>query len=477
MKGRRHSLIVLLLALVTLVSAGAHAATFTSSLPLTPAELVVPFGETVTVTLPDGLLDLPELPENEYYGEVSCEYHWSVPGGPSGDGRTATIPSSASRSAGEITAPGSYVVEFTGRAVYTVCWQEDGIEHSDGPSEVILTASEGGRLSQPFRLVKVASVSCENVTSTTDTPGTSETLVIPVGYNNGFVTLTAAPTPLGIWPSGKPLWSGATASAQNPATATLSTIIPGTYIVTAICGTSQKTLNVIIVKIAFSKTEDKVNWFENGTYNASNLLTDDSEKSNLSWNITGTPTASINANNGLIYLSNTYIYNLEKEGTYTITATHNMNSLCSASFTLMVVAYLKIPAILKRKEISLKSDDDKYGHWWIELNNNESYGWWPDRYVNIWDTLTSVPGILNGQPPAPFGGTEKTDPHHADTADISIQTYVISHERTISETIMDIRNFANNYSGTWSWPFGQNCHSFQNSMVNSVRLIKEDELP
>lgn len=70
-----------------------------------------------------------------------------------------------------------------------------------------------------------------------------------------------------------------------------------------------------------------------------------------------------------------------------------------------------------------------------------------------------------------------TDPHHADTADISIQTYVISHERTISETIMDIRNFANNYSGTWSWPFGQNCHSFQNSMVNSVRLIKEDELP
>ena len=154
-----------------------------------------------------------------------------------------------------------------------------------------------------------------------------------------------------------------------------------------------------------------------------------------------------------------------------------MNSLCSASFTLMVVAYLKIPAILKRKEISLKSDDDKYGRWWIELNNNESYGWWPDRYVNIWDTLTSVPGILNGQPPAPFGGTEKTDPHHADTADISIQTYVISHERTISETIMDIRNFANNYSGTLSWPFGQNFHSFQNSMVNSVRLIKEDELP
>ncbi len=130
-----------------------------------------------------------------------------------------------------------------------------------------------------------------------------------------------------------------------------------------------------------------------------------------------------------------------------------------------------------RKEISLRSGDDKYGHWWVMLNRDESYGWWPDRQVDIWNTLTSVPGILNGQPPEPFGGTATTDPHHSDIADISIQTYVISHERTIAEIITAVRNFANSYSGTWSWPFGQNCHRFQDSMVNSVRLIKEDELP
>lgn len=177
---------------------------------------------------------------------------------PLGHGRTATIPSSASRSAGEITAPGSYVVEFTGRAVYTVCWQEDGIEHSDRPSEVLLTASEGGRLSQPFRLVKVASVSCENVTSTTDTPGTSETLVIPVGYNNGFITLTAAPTPSGIWPSGKPLWSGATADAQNPATAMLSTATPGTYTVTAMCGNTISIKIVVFSVDIFAETSNGI---------------------------------------------------------------------------------------------------------------------------------------------------------------------------------------------------------------------------
>jgi len=94
------------------------------------------------------------------------------------------------------------------------------------------------------------------------------------------------------------------------------------------------------------------------------------------------------------------------------------------------------------------------------LNESESYGWWPDRQVDIWDTLTSVPGILNGQPPAPFGGTETTDPHDSDIAEVTIQTYVRSHERTIAEVIIAVRNFANNYSGTWSWPFGQNCHSF-----------------
>lgn len=72
-----------------------------------------------------------------------------------------------------------------------------GVEHSTGPHEVALTASEGGRLALPFRLVVVASLSCEDVTSTTVSPGIDETLVIPVGHNNGSVTITATPTPTG----------------------------------------------------------------------------------------------------------------------------------------------------------------------------------------------------------------------------------------------------------------------------------------
>ena len=236
MRTRRNSIIVFLLIFAILVSAGTRAATFTSSLPLEPSELVVPFGETVTVTLPQGLLDLPELPDNEYYGPVAYEYRWNVPGGPSGTGRTAVIPSSAAGGPGVISSPGSYTVEFTGKATYTVRWMENDVEHSSEPQKVGLSASLGGRLSLPFRLVGVASLSCEGVTSTTDTAGNNETLVIPVGYNSGSVTLTAMPTPSGDWPAGYPAWNWATPTAQDPAVATLSTATPGTYTVTAECG-------------------------------------------------------------------------------------------------------------------------------------------------------------------------------------------------------------------------------------------------
>ena len=148
MKIQRNSIIVFLIILAALVSAAAEAVTFTTSLPLEPAELVVPFGNTVSVTLPGGFLDLPELPDNEYYGNVSYEYHWSVSGGPSGDGLTAEIRSSADGGAGVISSPGCHTLTFSGKATYSICRMEEDVEHSDGPHEVTLTASEGGSRSR-----------------------------------------------------------------------------------------------------------------------------------------------------------------------------------------------------------------------------------------------------------------------------------------------------------------------------------------
>ena len=64
--------------LMTILSFAANAATFTSTLPLDPDVIIKPLGEIFDVTLPEGILDLPDLPDNEYYGPITYEYHWQV---------------------------------------------------------------------------------------------------------------------------------------------------------------------------------------------------------------------------------------------------------------------------------------------------------------------------------------------------------------------------------------------------------------
>ena len=65
-----------------------------------------------------------------------------------------------------------------------------------------------------------------------------------------------------------------------------------------------------------------------------------------------------------------------------------------------------IPDFLKTPSYS----EDPYGHWWIEMGS-ESYGWWPKGPVNFFQTVISVPGILNA-------GQAK-DPHHGDKPNTS----------------------------------------------------------
>jgi len=65
--------------------ARAKEATFKSSLPKQPINVVLPVGETLQVTLPRGFLDA-DLPDGEYDVEdVMEEYEWEVPGTPPGD--------------------------------------------------------------------------------------------------------------------------------------------------------------------------------------------------------------------------------------------------------------------------------------------------------------------------------------------------------------------------------------------------------
>jgi len=128
---------------------------------------------------------------------------------------------------------------------------------------------------------------------------------------------------------------------------------------------------------------------------------------------------------------------------------------------------------IKRKNISL-GNEDKYGHWWIEIDDSKSYGWWPKEQVGVIDTLVGVEGELNGQ--TTYGGTATRDPHHGDTADEEFHPLLVE-DKEDDNVRQEIRNFARNYTGEWRWTFGwgQNCHTFQITLMRTVGLEEPPE--
>ena len=241
---RRHfylsSTIATLLYILSVWAPSANAATFTSSLPLEPNSLLQPFGETLVVTLPEGFLDLPELPENEYYGNVSYEYHWQVSDGPCGEGRTATIFSSTSGYSNEISSPGCYTLTFSGKATYTIFWQEDGVEKANGPHEVALTPSPGGRLAITFWLIATLRIDISGNGASGQVSDRTSNLLQGTKY-----TFTAYRTPANSpdWPSGYPVWSSSGIGISTNGEECVGTFYTGgdDKTLTATCGAISKT--------------------------------------------------------------------------------------------------------------------------------------------------------------------------------------------------------------------------------------------
>ena len=121
----------------------------------------------------------------------------------------------------------------------------------------------------------------------------------------------------------------------------------------------------------------------------------------------------------------------------------------------------------------------EYGHWWTEVGQSESYGWWPKKTVNLGTTLTGVPGALNQDESAPV--VPSKDPHHGDPADLEYHPMIKTDKTNLveikKETRDKVRDFAKGYSGTWRWTLGggQNCHTFQEALMKSVGLKEPDE--
>jgi hypothetical protein len=126
---------------------------------------------------------------------------------------------------------------------------------------------------------------------------------------------------------------------------------------------------------------------------------------------------------------------------------------------------------------------DHYGHWWIEVGKlgtpgdtstwvpAKSYGWWPERSVNIAETLkiTRVEGELNqGQ---------ANDPHHGDKAEIEYHPVLEvddaeGYDAVRDRVVGDLDTFASGFTGSWNWrlAWGKNCHTFVDRAKKRLKL-------
>jgi hypothetical protein len=183
-----------------------------------------------------------------------------------------------------------------------------------------------------------------------------------------------------------------------------------------------------------------------------------------------------------------------KPGTYKVAVEQEEFELHPKSVSVVVdpgaseklevsVKRIMLTLVLKRLHIEnfwqgVRGNKDAvgYGHWWVEIEDVESYGWYPKGGASGVHVFLGVPGELNAVSAGPeYDGTPTTDPHGGDSADEMFHPVIVNGKP--ASAIKDcIRAFAKGYSGKWSWPWGQNCHSFQESMMKHCGLRKSGSL-
>lgn len=112
-----------------------------------------------------------------------------------------------------------------------------------------------------------------------------------------------------------------------------------------------------------------------------------------------------------------------------------------------------------------------YGHWWLEVDEDESYGWWPTGSVGLVSTIRGTTGVLNGLG-STSGGTGTRDPNHGLPADYDFAPH-LTVRRSDDEVRQLIRGFAADFSGQWKWSTRptMNCRLFQLALFDSIGLV------
>lgn len=134
-------------------------------------------------------------------------------------------------------------------------------------------------------------------------------------------------------------------------------------------------------------------------------------------------------------------------------------------------------AVVKRIDPRLPNT---WGHWWIELNDEESYGWWPDPCPMGWrGALLGSRGVLNGIGTT-SGASSTRDAYHGDEPDHWFHPTLVL-DKSDAEVCADVRAFAQRYRGGFRWQWwwlrepAENCRTFQDELFAATGLREEPE--
>jgi hypothetical protein len=148
-----------------------------------------------------------------------------------------------------------------------------------------------------------------------------------------------------------------------------------------------------------------------------------------------------------------------------------------------LAALRRLPAPRTLRFITVKRINprvgDTFGHWWIEMDGVESYGWWPARRpVGLRVFLFGTKGTLNGGRVFADGRPSARDPHHLDAAphEFHPRLLVRKNDRQVRA---EIRAFAESFESKWRWsarPTTRDCRRFQLALFKSVGLDEGEHL-
>jgi len=122
---------------------------------------------------------------------------------------------------------------------------------------------------------------------------------------------------------------------------------------------------------------------------------------------------------------------------------------------------------------------DTFGHWWIEMDGVESYGWWPARRpVGLRVFLFGTKGTLNGGRVFTDGRPSARDPHHLDAAPHEFHPRLLA-PKSDRQVRAEIRAFAERFESKWRWsarPTTRDCRRFQLALFEAVGLDDGEHL-